>query len=339
MPLITTIIPAFNASKTITGTVRSALAQSHNPHEIIIVDDGSTDGTVAAVREIAVGEPRVRLLACDHQGVSLARNHGIAEAKGEFVALLDADDLWHPQKLARQLAVFEAMPQAALAYCWFRRIDTNDRVFPGSASPRVEGRTFHRHLDWNFISNGSTPLVRREVAQAIGFEPALTRGCEDYLFQLQVARRYPLACVPAWLAGYRRTPGSFSANALQMIDAHLQMYRLLLSSANGDADLVSIIAAQVARLEVERARNRGRRGHLVAASAALGRSLASDWRTAAATLGVEARRALSRARRPMFPPPARPFFDYDPDEPDGDWSSGRDPVRDAWLARLDARAA
>ncbi|MBA4040224.1 MAG: glycosyltransferase family 2 protein [Sphingobium sp.] len=335
MPLVTTIIPAFNASRTIAETIGSALAQTHAEHEIVVVDDGSTDATRAIVSAIAQRHPNICIVGQENRGLASARNAGIAAARGDYIAPLDADDLWHPEKLARQLAAIDARPSAALAYGWFRNIDPHNRVLPGSGAPVAEGWVYHRHLDQNFISNGSAPLVRTDVAREIGYDPTLSRGCEDYMFQLQVARRYQFACVRGWLMGYRRTPGSMSTGVLRMIDAHLQMYALLLPDADPDAR--AIIARQVARLQVERARNRWRRGLLGEGADALGRAIATDPAAAAGAIGAQLRLALERARKGMFPSPARPFSDYALDEPDGTWFSGRSPARDAALAELDAR--
>lgn len=334
MPLVTTIIPAFNARRTISDTIKSALMQTHADLEVVVVDDGSTDDTLAIVQALALREPRIRIVSHENRGLASARNSGIMAAEGEFVAPLDADDIWHPEKIARQLVAIDAVPGAALAYGWFRNIDPGDRVLPGSGAPVVEGWAYHRHLDQNFISNGSSPLVRTDVAREVMYDPALALGCEDYMFQLQVARHHPLVCARGWLTGYRRTPGSMSTGVLRMIDAHLQMYCMLLGKG---AAADRIIRRRIAQLQVERARNRGRRGHLRESGRALAAAMGADVVSAAGAILAEAATGLRRARRGMFAPPARPFLDYGVDEPDGPWNSHRSASRDAWLATLDAR--
>src|SRR5687768_388085 len=102
MSLISIVIPAFNASAFIAESIASARRQTHIDLDIVVVDDGSTDDTVAIVRQLAAAEPRIRLIEADHRGVSAARNRGIAEAHSDLIATLDADDLWHPQKIERQ---------------------------------------------------------------------------------------------------------------------------------------------------------------------------------------------------------------------------------------------
>jgi len=333
MKLVSTIIPAWNAAPVLAKTVRSALAQTWPAQEIVIVDDGSTDDTGAIAEQLAARHPAVRVVHQANRGLSGARNRGIEEAAGDYVAPLDADDLWHPEKLSRQVAAMEAMPGAALAYGWFRRIDQADRVLPGSGSPVVEGWVFHRHLADNFISNGSSPLVRTEVARAIRYDESY-RSAEDYRFQLDVARRHRFACARAYLTGYRLSPDSMSRDVERMIRSHLTMFRQVRVSAGGAAR--TIIDRRIARLEIELLRNRVRRGRFAEGGAALARGLTTAPVAAAHALRDEFMVTMERSRRPMFPAPARPFADYAAETPDGAWRSGRAVRRDTCLAALDA---
>ncbi|MBX9881866.1 MAG: glycosyltransferase, partial [Sphingomonas sp.] len=182
---MTTIIPAYNAADTIARTLQSALGQHYALHEILVIDDGSTDATGAIAEQFAARDARIRVIHQANRGLAGARNRGLDEATGDYIAPLDADDLWHPEKLTRQVAAIEARPGAGMAYGWFRRIDAEDRVLPGSAAPRVEGWAFHRHLEDNFVSNGSSPLIRGDLARAIRYDESVD-ACEDYLFQLEV---------------------------------------------------------------------------------------------------------------------------------------------------------
>ncbi|WP_409192973.1 glycosyltransferase family 2 protein [Bradyrhizobium sp. RDM4] len=126
-------MPAFNAASTIRETVSSALNQTYRNLEVIIVDDGSADQTKALATHLAQCDPRVRYVYKDNGGVASARNRGIAEAQGKFVATLDADDLWYPTKLERQLERLEQSgPETALVYAWCCWIDDHGTV-TGSA--------------------------------------------------------------------------------------------------------------------------------------------------------------------------------------------------------------
>lgn len=121
MPKVSVVIPAFNALRYLPRTVDSALAQSFGDFEVLIVDDESTDGTADWVRTIA--DRRVRLLEQKNQGAAAARNAGIRQARGEYIAFLDADDLWEPAKLERQVACLDARPEVGVVYTWVRVID------------------------------------------------------------------------------------------------------------------------------------------------------------------------------------------------------------------------
>ncbi len=112
-PLVSTIIPVYNGQHYLAETLASALAQAHPRHEIIVVDDGSTDGTAAIVR----AHPTVRYLHQLNQGHGAAKNTGVAAARGDYLAFLDADDLWTPDKLSRQLEHLLANPGALIAIC------------------------------------------------------------------------------------------------------------------------------------------------------------------------------------------------------------------------------
>lgn len=337
---VSIIIPAYNATATIEATILSAMGQTHPDIEILVVDDGSTDDSVALVRQLTAGDARVRILRQQNGGVARARNHGIEAAKGDYIAPLDADDIWHPEKIARQVAALSAAPRdVALAYNWFRRIDAEGMVLPGSPSPAVEGYVFHRHLDWNFISNGSTPLIRAEVARAVRFDPALhdagNQGCEDYLVQLTIARHWKFLCVPAYLTGYRRTPGAMSTDVARMLRSHMQMFALVAEGAGPAAQ--AIVRGQQARLRVELARSQLRHAAPGEAVGQLRQALATDWLVATRTL---AREALARLRKDGAKAGAqgtlRPFASYAADEADGGWQTHRSRNRQERLARLDA---
>jgi glycosyltransferase involved in cell wall biosynthesis len=110
-PLVSCIVPVFNGERFVAETVESMLAQSYRPIEVIVVNDGSTDGTAAVLERFA---ERIRVVYQENAGQAAARNHGLQEASGEFIAFLDADDLWLPEKLERQMAHLAAHPDAAL---------------------------------------------------------------------------------------------------------------------------------------------------------------------------------------------------------------------------------
>ena len=222
--LVSVIVPAYNAEAFIARTLRSALRQTYGALEIIIIDDGSTDSTAAVARAFAQSDERVRVISVPNGGVANARNIGISEAAGKLVAFLDADDLWHPTKISHQVAALDEMEDAAAVYALSRHIDVDDRAFARSRRTVFNGYAFARHLYVKPIGNGSTLLVRRESALAVGgFEPSWAArglgGCEDFDFELKLAARYPMAAVPLYLVGYRHSAGNMSSDKLRMVRA------------------------------------------------------------------------------------------------------------------------
>lgn len=220
--LVTAVIPAFNAAATLDETLRSVRAQSWPALEILVVDDGSADETPALVQRHAAVDPRVRLLRQANGGVATARNHGIREARGAFVAPVDADDLWHPAKIERQMQAILPRPEVALVYTWFAQIDDQSRVIAARYRPRAEGRIFVDLCRGNLIGNGSSPLMRRDAVLAAGGYDASLRarraqGCEDYRLYLALAERHAVALVPEFLTGYRQSAAAMSGDLMQML--------------------------------------------------------------------------------------------------------------------------
>ena len=230
-PLVSVIVPAWNAESTLGETLRSAAAQTHRNLEIVIVDDGSTDRTPQIAAEFCASDPRARLIRQERGGLASARNTAIEAAQGDFIAPLDADDLWHPEKIERQLATFSASsPQVALVYCWYRVIDERDVVIEPAWAPVFEGRVFARHLECNF-GTGSAPLIRRSALGDLRYSTELSRvgdgGCEDWLLQLNIAAKHAIACTRAFLLGYRQSPAAMSSDEDRMIRSHIQMYEIV----------------------------------------------------------------------------------------------------------------
>lgn len=239
-PAISVVIPAYNAERTLAETLESALAQTCRDIEVIVVNDGSSDQTSALVQAYAARDPRVRLVEQANGGVARARNHGVDAARGAYVAPLDADDLWHPAKLERQLRALRAAgPKAGLAYSWSWLIDAEGRVMGAIPPSNAEGYVLHRHLACNFIGNGSTPLFPTELLRRHRYDPALRdahcEGGEDYLLQLLVARQYDFVCAPGFLTGYRKVAGNMSSNSLAMVRSTSAVFEIMDKKLSGFA--------------------------------------------------------------------------------------------------------
>ena len=221
--LVSVIIPAYNAQRFIERTLVSVLNQSHKEIEVIVVDDGSTDDTAAIVRRIGTGDSRIRLVQQKNAGVAAARNFGIQLSHGAYVAPVDADDLWHPSKLEKQLRVFDAGGnELGLVYTLYRTIDAEDRLILTPTRTHPAGWVFMQHLGQNFIGNGSSLLIRRDVlVERGGYSSRLrnsgAEGSEDFFLQLGIASKYRFGVVREHLVGYRRTPGNMSRDYVRML--------------------------------------------------------------------------------------------------------------------------
>ena len=221
--LVSVIIPAWNAAATLDATLRSVRAQTHRALEVIVVNDGSTDATADIVVAHASQDSRIRLESIANSGVAAARNRGMALASGELFAFLDADDLWAPEKLRKQLEALRAAgSRAGLAYTWSTLIDSQDRIIPMADQPQADGDVLELLCRHNFLCNASVPLVTRAAAMAVpgGFDTSLrargAQGAEDWKFYLQLAERYDFVLVPEALTGYRQSPGGMSTNLRPM---------------------------------------------------------------------------------------------------------------------------
>ncbi|MEM9543610.1 MAG: glycosyltransferase, partial [Cyanobacteria bacterium P01_E01_bin.42] len=185
MPRISVIIPAYNAEKTIAKTIQSVLEQTFEDFEIIVINDGSSDRTLEIVESIS--DSRIQVYSYPNTGAAISRNRGLSLASGEFIALLDADDLWTTDKLEAQFQALQNHPEAGVAYSWTDYIDESDRYVRSGLHISVDGNVLQELLVHNFLENGSNPLIRSQIIQEIGqFDPHLSAGM-DWDFYLRLA--------------------------------------------------------------------------------------------------------------------------------------------------------
>ncbi len=191
-PRVSVVIPTHNRKAFVLEAVDSVLAQTYEDYELIVVDDGSTDGTGEALERY---KERLRYLYQENQGVSVARNHGLEHACGEFIAFLDSDDLWLPKKLALQVAFMDEHPEAQICYSdevWIRR---GVRVNPKKRHAKYSGWIYPYCLPLCIISPSSA-FMRRGLFEQIGsFDPGLP-VCEDYDLWLRAAASFPIFFIP-----------------------------------------------------------------------------------------------------------------------------------------------
>ena len=224
--LVTAVIPTYNYGRFVTQAVESALGQTYRNLDIIVVDDGSKDRTCEIVRAKTGGDSRIRLFTKSHAGVAAARNLGIAQARGDLIATLDADDLWHPAKIELQVRRLLQDSSAGVVYCWSTWIDVNDRIYWQPPSPPTfQGHVLAAAIFQNFVGNGSTPLMRRSCIEEVGgydeeFRKRGAEGCEDYKLYVELAANTSFSLVPLFLVGYRIHNNSMSRDPLQVLRSH-----------------------------------------------------------------------------------------------------------------------
>jgi glycosyltransferase involved in cell wall biosynthesis len=231
MPKVSVVIPLYQSEKYISETIRSVQAQTFTDFEILVVDDGSTDRGSALAE--AAAEPRLRVIHQQNRGLAGARNSGIREARGEYVAFLDADDLWLPTKLQRHVEQLDSDPAVGVSFSASALMD-DDAEDMGMVQ-RPLGKVFDIDTIFcrNPVGNGSAPVIRREALGDIAFfDEGRDRICwfdesfrqsEDIECWTRIAatNRWKFAYVDAPLTRYRVNRHGLSAN----VEAQLNTWR------------------------------------------------------------------------------------------------------------------
>ena len=209
-PLVSVVIATYNMADYLPLAVQSALAQTYKPIEVLIVDDGSTDRTAEAVQPL-LADPRVSYRTQKNGGQAVAKNRGIRESKGQYVAFLDADDLWTPDKLEAQMPLFARSSTVGVVYSAFTYIDQAGRQLRNAPDKLHRGRVSGPMLVFNFVGFG-TSVVKRECFERLGlFNENLRMGI-DYDLWLRFSTQYEFDYVDRPLLYYREWPGQMSRN-------------------------------------------------------------------------------------------------------------------------------
>lgn len=222
MPKVSVIIPAYNASKTITSTIESVLAQTFTDFEIIVADDGSSDNTTEIVHNMSLEDERIKLYKTDkNQGVSKARNFAISNATGEWVALLDSDDIWCPEKLERQLALAESSG-ADIIYCSYGIVNSNgERLCEDFI---VEPQADYKSMLARSVISCSTALIKRVHFEKYSFSDEYAH--EDYALWMEMFRDgLKAAGDTSVLAHYRVAAKTRSSNKFKSAKNRWIIYR------------------------------------------------------------------------------------------------------------------
>jgi glycosyltransferase involved in cell wall biosynthesis len=216
--MVSVILPVHDGAATIGESVASVLAQTLADLELIVIDDGSTDGTLEVLA--AIPDHRLKICSTPRSGPAASRNRGIQRAAAGTLAFIDADDLWLPGKLAAQLSALERSPTAAVAYCWTDYIDAAGNCVCPDSRPVFAGSVYEQILTGNFIDSGSNIVVRKQALLDVGGFDERLPVVEDWDLYIRLASRYPFVCVPAALVRYRLSSTSLTTRTLLMEDAY-----------------------------------------------------------------------------------------------------------------------
>lgn len=213
LPLVSVVIPAYNCEKYIKETIFSVLNQTYSNIEVVLVDDGSTDRTAEIVQQIAEKDSRLIYMWEKNAGVSAARNKAIRNSKGEFTALLDHDDLWLPQKLERQIPIFNNNSKTALVFSDAYYFDDDHPVLFNhfSKNKPCRGKVFRELFRRNFIPC-LTVVLKTKILEGSGYFAEDMDICEEYDLFLRIAYRYEVDYINMPLAKYRVHETNFSKN-------------------------------------------------------------------------------------------------------------------------------
>jgi len=316
-PLVSVIIPAFNRETTILAAVESALAQSYPALEVIVVDDGSTDGTAQRVQERYGDEPRVRCVRQPNGGAGAARNHGMREARGDLLALLDSDDTWTPWKIELQVAILRALPEAGLvwtdmrgvrpdgevfsesylrpffrSYCFWREDQLFDKQYwlselrPGYNSPVgdvriLTGDLYPAIITGNLVATPTVLMRRKRLRQSGEFDPRLQHGGEDHDFFVRACRAGRVAFCDIATLDYRVGTDDALSNDANMLHLAQAFYKLLSRELREHPDRATlppeVSRAVHAKAHTWLGRQCLRHGHRAEASRHLAASLRYRW--------------------------------------------------------------
>ena len=229
--LVSVVIATYNMGQYLPEAVRSVLAQSYPNVDVQIVDDGSTDDTPRIVRQWDA-HPRVRLHRQSNAGQAHAKNQGIALSRGDFIAFLDADDVWLPEKLARQMPLFTGRPEVGVVYSGYERMDGEGRPLPKGPTHMHRGRVSGALLIENFVPFPSA-VVRRECLERHGaFDETLGMGI-DYDLWLRLSAHCQFDFIAEPTVRYRIWPGQMSKNYRQRYESGIRIMQRFLERNPG----------------------------------------------------------------------------------------------------------
>lgn len=206
------MLPSYNGEKTIRGTVVSVLNQTLTDLELLVVDDGSTDSTI---EQLDLNDERLEVFTFPNAGLAANRNRGIARSSGEYIAFIDQDDLWHPEKLQAQLLALQSNPRASVAFSWVDCIDEEGNFLRPNTRKEAQGDIYSIQLQENLMVCGSNALIRRKALDKVGGFDETLASAEDLDLWIRLSARFRFVCVPQVHVYYRISTTTLSFNVVK----------------------------------------------------------------------------------------------------------------------------
>ena len=196
-PKVTVFIPVYNRDKFIGETIESVLAQSYTDFELLIVDDGSTDRTIEVIQSYQ--DPRIRLKTHGKNlGIPATRNKGLAHARGQYIAILDSDDLAHPERLTKQVSFLDQNPDYVQIGTWCQMIDEHSNKLRRVRKQPTSYQDVHAHLLFRCALTNRSIMGRTHIFQEYGYHPDFPR-CQDYDLHVRLSKKFKMGNLPEYL--------------------------------------------------------------------------------------------------------------------------------------------
>jgi glycosyltransferase involved in cell wall biosynthesis len=277
MPKVSVIIPAYNVEKYICETLDSVLGQTYSDYDVIVVDDGSTDQTASILKQYITKYPKkIRLIQKENAGPAKARNVGIRASNGEYIAFIDADDLWLPEKLENQVGYFEKQTeQVGMVYTNAKKFDQQGiwTLPKRYRKEKVEGWIYKDLLKDNMIPNQSV-MVRRSCFDEVGFFEESLDIIEDHDMWIRIAKKYEIAFLEETLSLYREHSQGRSKATEKTMNRKIGVMEKHLRIASGNIEIEDIIKRVFSQRLYELGYYYLKEGRMLAARQMFDRSLA-----------------------------------------------------------------
>ena len=220
IPNVSVIIPTYNRADLVKRAIKSVLDQTYQNFELIVINDNSLDDTINVINTFK--DSRIQCISHKkNRGAPAARNTGINKSRGEYIAFLDDDDEWLPEKLEIQLEYLNHRPNVGLIYAGYEIVD-KDKNKIHRINPKERGNTFHRILHTNFIGS-PTVLVRRECFESVGGFDEKFKSSQDWDMWIRISQKYDVDYVPNILAKYNISGNRITTNMNSVINGHIQI--------------------------------------------------------------------------------------------------------------------